>query len=247
MIKTFTVKGKLIAFLALFTLLLYAQGSFLPRALFFSFCGAAAAESLFFFLKKQKFSFPSSSAISALIVGLVIAGDEPWWVIFLSSLAAISSKYLIRFRKKHIFNPAAFGIFFVFILFKANTQWSGTFLWQILVPAGIYFAYQVRKIGLLAGYFAVSFLLFGLQSLVNNSAPSGIFGYFSYFYIFIMLIEPKTTPVKNFAKVFFGAAAACWIFIFVQARAGFDAELAALLLMNLAVPFLNMIPERRKK
>jgi len=36
------------------------------------------------------------------------------------------------------------------------------------------------------------------------------------------------------------------IFIFIQAQVKFDSELAALLILNLFVPLLNRIPERRK-
>jgi Na+-translocating ferredoxin:NAD+ oxidoreductase RnfD subunit len=198
------------------------------------------------YFKNKKFSISESSIISALIIGFVLAGDSPRWVVAAAVLLALSSKYLIRFNKKHIFNPAAFGIFLSILLFGATTQWKGTFFWYLLLPAGLYFTYKLRKLELIIGYFAVALALFGAQALLNRVPLVNIIGYFSYFYVFIMLIEPKTTPIKSLAKFIFGIGAAVLIFIFIQAQVRFDSELAALLILNLSVPLLNKIPEIKK-
>jgi Na+-translocating ferredoxin:NAD+ oxidoreductase RnfD subunit len=208
---------------------------------------AITADLAFSYFKNKKFSVSESSIISALIIGFVLASDNPWWVISLASLFAISSKYLIRFNKKHVFNPAAFGIFLSILFFGANTQWEGTFLWYILLPVGLYFTYKIRKLELITGYLITALGLFGIQAVLNKVPLISIFGYLSYFYIFIMLIEPKTTPIKPLARLIFGMGVAGLIFIFIQAQVRFDSELAALLILNLFVPLLNKIPERRKR
>ena len=63
----------------------------------------------------------------------------------------------------------------------------------------------------------------------------------SYFFIFIMLIEPKTTPLRPKGKVIFGVAVAALIFILTQLGVRFDVELSSLLALNLFVPLLNKI------
>lgn len=68
-----------------------------------------------------------------------------------------------------------------------------------------------------------------------------MFGYLSYFYIFVMLIEPKTTPTRPLPKFIFGALTAVLIFIFSEIGVRFDAELATLLILNLTVPLLDKI------
>ena len=68
-----------------------------------------------------------------------------------------------------------------------------------------------------------------------------VFGYLSYFFVFIMLIEPKTTPVKFPGKVIFGASVGALIYLLIQANARFDVELFILLVMNLTVFLLNKI------
>jgi Na+-translocating ferredoxin:NAD+ oxidoreductase RnfD subunit len=60
-----------------------------------------------------------------------------------------------------------------------------------------------------------------------------------------MIIEPKTTPVKSAGKLIFGIGVATLIFILTEAGVEFDAELCALLFLNLFVPLLNKISERR--
>jgi Na+-translocating ferredoxin:NAD+ oxidoreductase RnfD subunit len=157
-------------------------------------------------------------------------------------LCAVSSKHLIRIRARQIFNPAAFGIFLCIILFGAQTQWKGTFLWYIVVPCGLYFVYRIRKFELLFSYATTALALFALQAMRQKVPLSNIFGYLSYFYIFVMLIEPKTTPIKPIGKIIFGASAAVLIFILTEAAVKFDAELAALLTLNLFVPLLNKLP-----
>jgi len=245
-IRSFSIKTKLIIFLAGFAVFL----SIKDKDIFFLFTAAIAiisaiiADLIFSYFKDKRLSVSESSVVSALIVGFILASDNPWWVSSLASIIAVTSKHLIHFNKKHIFNPAAFGVFLSIIFLGANTQWKGTFLWYILVPAGLYFTYKIRKLELIAGYFITALGLFGIQAAVNKVSLINIFGYLSYFYIFIMMIEPKTTPIKPLAKLIFGVAVACLIFIFIQAQVRFDSELAALLILNLFVPLLNKIPQR---
>lgn len=198
-------------------------------------------ESLLLFLKTKKLQITESSIITGLIVGYVLSSDEAWWKFVFASALAIFSKHLIRFQKKHIFNPAAFGIFLTLIFFSASLQWKGTYLWYILAPFGLYFTHKIRKLEVIIGYAVISFLLFGIQAVLQKVSLWNIFGYFSYFYIFVMVIEPKTTPIKTVGKYLFGMATAALIFILTEIGAGFDVELFSLLAMNTAVPLLNRL------
>jgi len=245
--KLNSIKAQLIIFLTALALFL----SFKDKGLVFLFTtfmavtSAVVFDSLISYLKIKKFTFSESAVISGLIIGFVLSGDEPLWVFLVASLFAIGSKHLLRFGNKHVFNPAAFGIFITSILFGAATQWRGTYLWYILMPAGLYFIYKIRKFEVLLGYLTASWGLFAIQAVMQKTPLLNIFGYLSYFYIFIMVIEPKTTPVKSAGKLIFGTAVASLIFIFTEMGARFDAELCALLIINMFVPLLNKIPERR--
>lgn len=238
-----SIKAQLIVFLCCFALFLVVKDkdkAFL-FSMFLAVITAVGSELIIKFIRERVLVFNGSSFISGLIIGFVLSSDNHWWVIVLASIFAIVSKEIISFKKKHIFNPAALGIFIVMILFGATTHWKGTYLWYFLAPFGIYFAFKIRKTELLISYFLVSFILFGTQVLMHKAHLFSVFGLLSYFYIFIMLVEPKTTPVNFFGKVVFAAGAGVLIFILTAAGVKFDVELFSLLAVNMFVPLLNKL------
>ena len=122
--RSITIKSQLIVFLALFGLYL----SFINRdaqflfALLAAVISAAAVDTALAYLKTKKPEVTESSLISGLIIGFVLSSDSPLWIICLASIVAIGSKHLVRFKGRHIFNPAALGIFSVIILLGAKRR-----------------------------------------------------------------------------------------------------------------------------
>lgn len=237
------VKTQLIIFLSCLAILLIIKHKdlYFLKAISVALVSALVLESAILYLKNRTLQISESSIITGLIIGYVLAGGEAGWRIVLASLTAILSKHLLRVKNRHIFNPAAFGIFLAIILFGASTAWQGTYLWYILAPFGFYCAYRIKKVEVVVGYAVISLLLFGGQAISQKISPGKIFGYFSYFYIFVMVIEPKTTPVKTAGKYLFGAGTAALIFILTELGVRFDVELFSLLAMNAAVALLNKL------
>ncbi|HTZ11296.1 MAG TPA: RnfABCDGE type electron transport complex subunit D [Candidatus Margulisiibacteriota bacterium] len=247
MINLKSVKTQLIIYLSLFAFLLIIQDrdfTFL-KVILAALLSAIALESVVLYFKNKRLEITESSIITGLIIGYVLSAEEALWKVILASFAAILSKQILRFKNKHIFNPASFGIFLAIVLSGAYTGWKGTYLWYILIPLGFYFTYKIRKLEVIAGYAVISFLLFGTQAFLQKVPLRDIFGYFSYFYIFVMLIEPKTTPIKPMGKYLFGAGAAALIFILTETGMKFDVELLSLLVMNATVPLLNKLSTRK--
>lgn len=243
MVNLKSIKTQLIIFLCGFALYLSFRDKdavFLLTTLI-AVISAIGAESAFLFLRNKKITVTGSSIISGLIVGYVLSSGNPWWIFLSASLLAICSKHLIHFNRKHLFNPAAFGIFLTIIFLGASTQWKGTYMWYVLLPFGLYFIYKIQKLEVLLGYGIAALSLFGVQAVIQKTPLLNIFGYLSYFYIFIMMIEPKTTPVKKRGKFIFGVGVAVLIFMLTEFGVRFDAELCALLLSNLAAPLLNKL------
>ena len=204
---------------------------------------AILTDSFFTYLKTKNFTITESSIVSGLIIGCVLSGGQAWWMIALASVLAIGSKHLIRFKGRHIFNPAGFGTLAVVFLLGASTEWKGAYLWYIIIPFGFYFVSRIRKLEIVAGYFISFFILFGLQALIRDIHVLNILGYLNYFFIFIMLIEPMTTPVAYYAKVIFGAGAGALIFI-LYALGVREAELATLLCFNLLYNLSDSVSRR---
>lgn len=243
MLKLKSIKTQLILYLTCFAIFLSIKDK--DNAFLFTIIIAVISslvvESIIFYLKTRVIQITESSIITGLIVGYLLSGDEAWWIFIVASSLAIISKHLIRFRKKHIFNPAAFGIFLTLLIFGASTQWKGTYLWYILLPFGLYFAHKIRKTEVIISYAVVSLALFGIQAISQKVSIWNIFGFLSYFYIFIMIIEPVTSPIKPIGKYLFGAGIAGLIFFLTEFGVKFDVELLSLLAMNLTVPLLNKL------
>ena len=244
----FNLKNQLILYLfalAIFIILKDKNTPFL-FAVFVSVLSSVFIESLILFLKEKRFKINDSSIITGLIIGYVIASDEALWKIVFISLFAILSKYLIRFRNKHIFNPAGFGLFLGTIFLSVSLEWQGTYLWYILIPFGLYFVYRIKRIFILLGYIGVSLVLFFIKAVLNNYSLVGFLYYFSYFYIFVMLIEPKTTPTKTLPQLIFGALVATLAFMLTEIGVRFDVEIFSLLVLNISVPLLNLLLEKKE-
>jgi len=142
-----SIKGQLIIYLTGFAIFLAIQnkGVVFLLTLALAVVLAAGVESAILYFRTKAFKLTPSSAITGLIIGYVLSSDQEWWKFLVACALAILSKYLILFKKKHIFNPAAFGILLTLALFGAQSQWAGTYLWYILLPAGIYFAKKILK------------------------------------------------------------------------------------------------------
>jgi Na+-translocating ferredoxin:NAD+ oxidoreductase RnfD subunit len=189
----------------------------------------------------KEFVLTESSIITGLIIGFVLSGSEKWWLIALAALLAIASKHVIKFRAGHFFNPAAFGVLIVTFFLGASTEWKGAYLWYIIIPFGVYISFKIKKLELIAAYFISSLILFGSQAVIQHAPVFNIFGYLNYFFIFIMLIEPMTTPMTIPGKIIFGSGAGALIFI-LYAFGVREAELLALVCFNLFTPLLNRSP-----
>lgn len=79
-----------------------------------------------------------SALITALGLSLLLRTGH-WWTMALAATLAITSKFVLRFRNKHFFNPANFGIIAVLLLTKdawvSPGQW-GEVGWYGLLFAG---------------------------------------------------------------------------------------------------------------
>lgn len=244
MINFKSIKVQLNLFLVAFAAFLFFKE---PRTVFLTGFSWALLFSMLIeagvlYLKTKKFQITDSAITSGMILGYVLSSESPWWIFLAAAAFAIGLKYVLRFHGKNLLNPAALSIFLTVLLLKGTTEWKGTYEWYILIPAGFYLVNKIRKLEIVLGYFTMSLLLFVPQALARGSSLLDIPGYFSYFFIFIMLIEPKTTPAAYWPKIVFGAGVALLVFLFTEWSFRYEPELFALLILNALAPFLNKIP-----
>ena len=160
--------------------------------------------------------------ITALIIVLIInpikgIGDSNYFVMAIwASILAISSKYIIAIRKKHIFNPAAFAVALIsFTLYQSASWWVGT---TIMAPfvliGGLLITRKIRRLDLvgsfalvvLAGIIGLHFnnpagVLSGLLNILQKTFLIGPF----MFLAFVMLTEPLTSPPTSNLRICYGA------------------------------------------
>lgn len=152
-----------------------------------------------------------SSLITALILTLISAPVSiarlPLDVGYqaMAGLAAVCSKYVIVVRRRHLFNPAAFGIVVVELAFgQYPTWWVGTIaLLPIVALGGLLVLRKIHRLRMAALFLAGQTLLLFLQALLRG-APAAValttLGFALLrselpFAAIVMLTEPATSPV----------------------------------------------------
>lgn len=197
---------------------------------------------------------PKSALISGLSLCLLLRTNSAAVALF-AAAAAISSKFLLRFRGKHLFNPTNFGILAAMLVtgraWVSPAQWgSAAFFGFLLACLG---GFVVRRssrsdvtLAFLGFYLA---LVFGRSlwlgeplAIPLHRLQSGALLIFAFF----MISDPKTTPDSRAGRVLFGLLVAAGA-AFVQLRLfRTNGPLWSLALFCLSVPVLDrVLPSRR--
>src|SRR6516162_9556085 len=87
-------------------------------------------------LRKKVWEFPSGAVLTALIIGMVLRAQEPWYVVTLTSMAAVLSKYAFRSYAANIFNPAALAMVASYYVFHTGQSWWGALV-DVVPPAKV--------------------------------------------------------------------------------------------------------------
>ena len=189
-----------------------------PYALLFSTAFILIVCSLTNAIFCRTFNVPTnveSSNISGLILALIISpisGYGDLWFLFWASVLSMASKYIINVRGKHLFNPVALGLTITYLTInEAASWWIGTpVMLPLVLLGGLLLTHKLRRFKLVGSFMAaavvVTFLgaLFGNQSI--SQAFSTLFLYSPFFFFaFVMLTEPLTSPPTDGLRNVFGA------------------------------------------
>jgi len=148
----------------------------------------------------------ASAYISGISVGILIRSPL-FWPYVLCSVLSITSKYVLKWQGRHLWNPSNFGVSAMLFLAPGavaglSFQW-GNSLWAMgaIWVLGSITLWRVRRFHICAVY-VVSFLIFALlrsvwtgQAYVTSMAP--ITGPMYQLFIFFMITDPKTTVSKR--------------------------------------------------
>jgi enediyne biosynthesis protein E5 len=163
---------------------------------------AIAAELILGRIVTGKWPHLASAYITGISVGILIRSPA-FWPYALCSVIAITSKYVVRVKGRHIFNPSNFGICVMLFLATESVaslsiQW-GNNIWSMLVIwlLGSAIIWRLRRFHICATY-VLSFLVFAILRSWITPAPwqsevSPITGPEYQLFIFFMITDPKTT------------------------------------------------------
>lgn len=189
--------------------------------------------------KSRRVIFPSSAFITGMIIALVLSSGISWFIPMTASVIAIIQKHIIRYKGRHIFNPANSGLLFVILFYRTYLTWWGQSFWPLIVLIGIFICYKMRRIKLPVIFVIVFTLLSALNSLLTRQPLLDSLLLINIFFVFIMLIEPKTIPVTKKGIIAYAALAALFSFVSFKLIPQYDFSIFALALTNASVPFLD--------
>ncbi len=152
---------------------------------------------------------PASAYISGISAGILVR--SPFlWPYFLTSLISITSKYVLRYRGRHLWNPTNFGVSAVVFLAPATVavlsiQWGNVVApMAVIWILGTVITWRVGRLHISATYVA-SFLLFSLVRAAVTGTPwlanvAPITGPMYQLFTFFMVTDPKTTVKSRWGQ-----------------------------------------------
>jgi enediyne biosynthesis protein E5 len=169
---------------------------------FLAIATAIAAELFLGRTMTGKWPHLASAYISGISVGILVRSPA-FWPYVLCALLSITSKYVLRYRGRHLWNPSNFGISALLFLASdaaasLSIQWGNYVLPMIVIwVLGITIVWRVKRFHITATYVA-SFLAFAfLRSRITGNPWQGeiapLTGPEYQLYIFFMITDPKTT------------------------------------------------------
>jgi ferredoxin-NADP reductase/Na+-translocating ferredoxin:NAD+ oxidoreductase RnfD subunit len=153
--------------------------------------------------------------VTALILALIITPTAPFAHLPFLAWAAIlatASKYLIAWRRRHIFNPAALAVVVTSLLLGDSASWwvGNIPMLPIVLVGGFLVVRQMRRFDLLWAFFVtymaalLGFTIVSGGDLASTSREIALHSPL-FFFAFAMLTEPLTTPPSRALQMWYGA------------------------------------------
>ncbi len=155
--------------------------------------------------------------ITALILSLIVPVKFPYNLLFMigASGVAMGSKYLLTIEKRHIFNPAAASVAAIALLSPSHTAtwWVGTpAMLPFVLFGGLLLVRKIQRETLVFSFLITYFLVVAVGSVLNtgslisiiSSWQISVFHSALFFFAFVMLTEPLTTPATEKKQSYYG-------------------------------------------
>jgi Na+-translocating ferredoxin:NAD+ oxidoreductase RnfD subunit len=144
----------------------------------------------------------ASAYVSGISVGILVRSPA-MWPYALGSMLSITSKYVLRVKGRHLWNPSNFGIC-VMLLVASDTVASLSIQWGNYLPPmtivwmlGSLIIWQAKRLHICVTYVIAFVLLAYIRSWITGhpflAEVAPITGPMYQLFIFFMITDPKTT------------------------------------------------------
>lgn len=154
-----------------------------------------------------------SSYITAIILVLILSPAQDlkeFGILLTAGIIAVLGKYILLWKRKHIFNPAAAAVVATgFILGGYASWWVGTTYMFPFLLLGILIIRKVKRHEQILAFFGTALLLLILLSLIRGNnlllvLQNTFFESPILFFAFVMFTEPLTSPTRRMTQIIYG-------------------------------------------
>ena len=200
----------------------------------------AIIEVVLTFRQSRAFVWPASAMLTGSGVALILRvvgtpPDDPWntygWYVF-AGVAGFSllTKYVVRYRGSHVFNPSNIGLVLAFVVLGSSRVEPLDFWWgpldvamiaayAIIITGGLLITRRLRLLALAAAFWVALTVGVGVLAgsghcMTTNWAFEPVCGVDFWrvivtspevlIFLFFMITDPKTVPAGRVGRVVFG-------------------------------------------
>lgn len=155
-----------------------------------------------------------STLITSLILVLIISPTtDPFNFLFIAAATglAIASKYLITYKKRHIFNPAAIAVALTAFGPQETASWwvGNSAMMPFVLVGGFLLVRRIRRGAMVTSFLITALIAVTLDAILHHNGilttwHNTIFSSALLFLAFVMLTEPLTSPTTRKYQIWYG-------------------------------------------
>ena len=152
----------------------------------------------------------ASAYITGISVGILIRSNVVWPYV-VTSLLSILSKYVFRYKDRHLWNPSNFGISWMLALYSANVaglsiQWGSNLLaMSVIWVLGLIIANRAKRLHVTVTYVISFIILAYVRCFITGDAflaeLSPLTGPMYQLFIFFMITDPATSVSSRKGRI----------------------------------------------